>query len=119
MYIRTCSLRYDGTQPESDEIKYVIDRTNKTLGNPYILRNKYNILERRNVIALYKEKLDRDCEQKGPMYQELLKIIEQLKEGHDIALMCWCAPLPCHGDCIIEKIKEIAPEYFGSISYSN
>jgi hypothetical protein len=29
-------------------------------------------------------------------------------EGETVALQCWCAPLPCHGDLLAELINRKA-----------
>ncbi|WP_363320175.1 DUF4326 domain-containing protein [Ferrovum sp.] len=28
-----------------------------------------------------------------------------VRAGQSVALNCWCAPLPCHGDVIVEAVK--------------
>lgn len=28
------------------------------------------------------------------------------KDGRDLVLLCWCAPLPCHGDVLRQLVEE-------------
>jgi hypothetical protein len=43
---------------------------------------------------------------KGAVYDALVALAEKAKH-EDIALQCWCSPLPCHGDVIAEAIAGI------------
>lgn len=76
-----------------------IDR--KTIfGNPYVIGLNG---DRADVIRLYKiwfyEKIQRD-----PKFKEEVLKLQGKKLG------CWCYPLACHGDIIIEYLKNNARE---------
>lgn len=58
-------------------------------GNPFIIGRDGT---REEVIAKYADWLD------GMMYNGLLDLDEL--QGKD--LVCWCAPLPCHADILLE-----------------
>jgi hypothetical protein len=84
------------------------------LANPYPLSMKLDYLhvailksvgvvssygdkaERREVIPMYRVWLWTKIRERGPEYEELLRIARLEKSGATIRLMCWCAPLPCH-----------------------
>jgi hypothetical protein len=42
------------------------------------------------------------------VYEELMKLVEMYRRGEDIILICWCAPLTCHGDVIKDAIEKLA-----------
>ena len=44
---------------------------------------------------------------KEEVYQELIKIVEKLKSGKDVYLVCYCAPMLCHGDVIANAVMGI------------
>jgi Domain of unknown function (DUF4326) len=107
--IRTGNRRDDapeGVKPELDEMPYSIDR-GSPLGNPYRITAS---MTRNQAIAYFRQDLERDIREKGPMYHQLRFIAERLREGHDIILMCWCAPRRCHGDAIIEQVNRLVRE---------
>jgi len=60
-------------------------------GNPYVIGKDGS---RENVIRLYKEELEQ-----SPALQYLRDALPELS-GKD--LVCWCAPLPCHADILLE-----------------
>ena len=81
------------------------------LGNPYDFRNKetkaiYKVANREEALKAYSHYFDL-------MYRSNLKfkkvvdiIYERYKSGEDVYLECYCAPLPCHGDIIKEKLEK-------------
>jgi len=38
---------------------------------------------------------------------EFMRLVEIYKETGNLILICWCVPLPCHGDYLKEQILEI------------
>ena len=58
-------------------------------GNPFVVDRDGN---REEVIARYADWLD------GMVHNNLLNLDEL--QGKD--LVCWCAPLPCHADILLE-----------------
>lgn len=72
-----------------------IDRTTKW-GNPYHIGTAHpllpnRIMDRTDVIALYEQ---------SHMTPEWVHAIVSELQGKDLA--CWCAPLACHGDFLLE-----------------
>src|SRR5436309_3495114 len=41
----------------------------------------------------------------GAALEELQRLAELARAGEDIYLICWCAPLPCHGTIIAKAIQ--------------
>jgi len=105
--IRVVSKRKGGIPPKSGEIVIAGDRSNPILGNPYILKDHDDMKERLNVIQKYSEDLDKDFEKRGPKFKYCQNIAEMIRNGENIALCCWCAPLPCHLDLVKNKIEEL------------
>lgn len=75
-----------------------IDRSSKW-GNPYSHKKgtmaKYIVASREDAIAKYKEYILNN--------RELLSSLWELKGK---TLGCWCKPLACHGDILVELVKE-------------
>jgi len=72
------------------------------LGNPFPMP-RYT---RNECIRLYRDWLENQAEgseAKG----ELGRISEMAREG-DVYLVCWCAPLACHGNIIKDLLEERA-----------
>ena len=70
------------------------------LGNPYRALMK-TVQEHNRVCALYRHRLWEEIK-KGilsPVYLELLRILEIARKV-GVSLVCWCKPLPCHGDIV-------------------
>lgn len=69
-------------------------------GNPYKMKNN-SLEERKRVIDKFKIMF----------YSEMGKPLRDMAKGialkyDNIALTCWCHPLPCHGDVIKQYIDE-------------
>lgn len=93
--------------PSPGEYIVNIDRRNLILGNRHILPKKHTPEDRRTVIEAYRVDLEADKLAKGPISQELRRIAAFVRCGANVALDCWCAPLPCHGDVIKEEIERL------------
>lgn len=90
--------------PEAYEVIFNIDRPNP-LANPYAITKTQN---RQEVIMAFRKALDLDIRQRsGPRYQEICRIAQCVLDGQDVILMCWCQPLPCHGQVIKEAIEQM------------
>jgi hypothetical protein len=65
-------------------------------GNPFKIGDFYGgkILNREDCIFIYESWLEN-----SDIGYNLLKDISELK---DKDLVCWCKPLPCHGDILLE-----------------
>lgn len=71
-----------------------IDRMTKW-GNPYLIDPPYRHRDREHALFLYRQWL------KGRLEIEP-DFLEPLR-GKTLA--CWCTPLPCHGDIILEMLE--------------
>lgn len=62
-------------------------------GNPYFIGHSYG---REEVIRLYRESVTAQT----PAAEIFRTLIRNKLKGKD--LICWCSPLPCHGDILLE-----------------
>ena len=106
-YVRVTSLRRAGPKPDFGEFVVRVDRSNPVLGNHHILHDKDDPAERLSVIAAYRRDLEQDMARRGRMFRALADLAERVAAGDAVCLACWCAPLPCHGDIIAEKVREM------------
>lgn len=105
--IRVISMRKGGdTTIQNGEKVIRIDRANPVFGNPHILHNHTDDLERDNVIAAYIADSEKDYAEEGARFKGIQKLSERVLNGEKLCLACWCAPKPCHGDWIVKKVKE-------------
>ena len=76
----------------------LIDRTT-IWGNPYS--------HKENTLAIYKVKTRKESIEK---YREYIlnnpELLTKLPELKGKVLGCWCKPLPCHGDVLIELLNQ-------------
>ena len=86
------SMRRGGRRPGGGPAVRIDRRT--AWGNPYPMRG-YRSAERARVIRLYARSL-RASIQRGAVTRAALAALL----GHE--LICWCAPLPCHGDVLAD-----------------
>jgi len=73
-----------------DKYDILIDRTTKW-GNPFVIGRDGT---RTECLSKYREWI---------LTQPHL--VESLKELDGMVLGCWCKPLPCHGDILIEMVE--------------
>src|SRR5262245_27485962 len=73
---------------------------------PYPLGNPFHVAQygREQAIACYRRWLWRQIQQQGRAYAALCEIAERLGQG-DVFLVCYCAPLPCHGDIVAAAVQ--------------
>ncbi len=77
-----------------------------SLGNPFKMSKT---MGREEVIARYAAWLDAQLvEPDSAAARELARLRAILQERGALTLVCWCAPLPCHGDVIRERLLGIA-----------
>lgn len=59
----------------------------------------------------FKEGVDGNLQEVIAMYAASLSgrpdLLKDLPTLRGKALMCWCAPKPCHGDALIQRLKEL------------
>lgn len=106
--IRVVSKRKGAAGPTDAETVIDIDRSHPVLGNRHYLHDHNDDEERTRVIAAYVDDMRSDFEVKGPMFQTVGELAERVAGGERIALRCWCAPRPCHGDHVAEKVGTFA-----------
>jgi len=74
------------------------------VGRPSILGNPYSIGKdgsRAEVIQLYRVWLWDEIWKHDIVCEELLRLLKLYqKNGCNLSLLCWCAPLPCHAEVI-------------------
>lgn len=75
------------------------------LGNPFTIGTDGT---REEVIAKYETWLKEQWVRGERAHYELKRLIKMYLAGQDITLICWCAPLPCHGDVIKAAIIRIS-----------
>ncbi len=107
--ITVTNRRWDSPRkPDPDDVVIDIGRPNP-LGNPFQLGRGHgfgNLDERKKVIDQYRVHLERELERgSGPVFDAFQNIVGLVRSGRSVALNCWCAPLPCHGDVIAEFVK--------------
>lgn len=75
------------------------------LGNPFVIGRDG---DRNNVIRLYSRWLANELHRhpSGSAALEFNALLQQHKAGKDLTLVCWCAPLPCHGDVIKHALEQ-------------
>lgn len=97
--IEICNLR---TTKPMYEFDVRVDRSNKILGNKFVMRNES---ERELVCKQYEIWL---CERVGrqdvEVINELKRLCEIYKKHGRLRLFCWCAPKQCHAETIKELI---------------
>lgn len=85
---------------------------------PYILGNPYTEIKNRNTKAMYVVKTREEAISRYSDYFDIMygsnklfteavdRIYEKYKNGETVYLECYCAPKPCHGDIIAEKLRK-------------
>lgn len=73
-------------------------------GNPFKMRDP-SLSERERVIAAYKKRLRLFLRTKRFTKTDLRPLLGK-------KLLCYCHPLPCHGDVLVEVLRELFPRAF-------
>lgn len=80
------------------------------LGNPFSHipnKGKFPVDSREDAITAYHDWLKEKLENKTfPYFEEFNRLSFLLKETGELNLVCYCTPLPCHGNVIAELLKE-------------
>jgi len=99
--IVVCSLRKHAAPVPEGFQPIRVDRST-SLGNPYPER----LYGRTRCIALYRDWLnDQLADPDAPAAIQFARIHQTIRRGQSVALMCWCAPLPCHADVIKARLE--------------
>lgn len=78
-------------------------KANSPFANPYTVKD----YGRELCLKKYAEWLDKKLKDKNsPQRVQFDTMINLLREGHDIKLVCFCAPKPCHGDILKNRLEE-------------
>jgi hypothetical protein len=95
------------------ENKIYIGRYNKTynlkpspLSNPFKIVSKSTI-ERNKVCQNYKSYIKGKYNTSSHIKQIINDLVDKYKDTNTYYLTCWCSPLQCHGDILIEFIEEL------------
>ena len=89
---------------------YEITGTAIYVGRPSILGNPFTVMDygHGNAIAVFRKWLWKQMQSETEQLIELKRLAELHKEGHDLTLVCWCKPKPCHGDVIAAAIEYLS-----------
>lgn len=103
--VRVVNKRKGGASAKPGELVIGIDRPSGS-----VLRNQHFMAhegQRAEVITKFRADLVQDWCARGPMRAELERIAKLVRNGQSVALACWCAPKPCHGDVIKKAIEAL------------
>ena len=81
------------------------------LGNPYSsMKDKKTLAAyvcdtREESIEMYEKYLRKRIKERNSDICDELRRIHNLSKNHDINLVCFCKPKPCHGDIILKILK--------------
>lgn len=98
MEVRIVNLRNYKFTP--DEILIKLDRSNKILGNKFIMHNE----SQRDIVCDQYEKwfYEQVALNNEDVRDELRRIFLIIRNNEKIAIGCWCAPLRCHTETVLD-----------------
>ncbi len=81
------------------------------LGNPFTHLTgrtlaQYVCATRDEAIRRYEDWLDEQLASNALVREEFKALVEYAREGDVTNLVCWCAPLACHGHVLKRRIEE-------------
>lgn len=91
---------------------FPIYRGGSVLGNPYTDKQVsktlavYQVKNREEAIERYSSYFDMQYGRNKDFTKLIDEIYEIYKRGEDVYLECYCHPLRCHGDIIVEKLQK-------------
>lgn len=77
-----------------------------SLGNPFLLIRDG---DRDQVISLYRiylKKVISNREHNPRAHDEFFRLLDLVRKGQPLELVCWCVPLPCHAEVIKEELEK-------------
>ena len=79
------------------------------VGRPSVLGNPFTVKEHGhgNAIKLYRKWLWGQMQFVNPQYREIMRLAKLYEKEQELALVCWCAPRPCHGAVIAKAIQYV------------
>jgi hypothetical protein len=77
------------------------------IGRPSLLGNPYraSVCGRQKAIMLYRRWLWDRINERGEVYDEVMRLAELVAKQGDLTLICWCSPEQCHGDIVKRSIE--------------
>lgn len=84
------------------------------LGNPYThikdrkTRAEFTVATRRDSLDAYRAWLDDRLTEGGEVARTFDGLVDRLRSGETLTLLCHCAPKPCHADIIKTRLLEHA-----------
>lgn len=106
MIISIYSMRASAEKPPANFVQIRCDRES-VLGNPFYMQDE-SMRERDRVCAEYDKWLIPNLNEERRA--ELVRIL-RIARNHNVALMCWCAPLRCH----CRTIKRVLDKKLGRV----
>ena len=103
--IRVVNLRY--YKPQKDEILIKIDRSNKILGNRFVMNSE---AERDDVCNKNDAWFQSQIKKKNQVVLNELRRIYRIALKTNVALGCWCYPKRCHGLTIKMFLDQFMPK---------
>lgn len=91
---------------------YRIFRGGSILGNPFTHKELgktkaiFRVNNRDEAIERYSIYFDQQYAHNKEFKALVDEIYDKYKSGEEIYLECYCAPLPCHGEIIAEKLQQ-------------
>jgi hypothetical protein len=90
--------------------QYKVDCIDILIGRPSVLQNPFPITKdctRAECLNKFRIYLKNEIIKKGIVYKELrrIQILEEQNTHKIIRLLCFCKPLPCHGDILLYKLE--------------
>lgn len=76
-------------------------------GNPFEIKKGDPWRTREKVVLHYRDWLKEQLIQYDDTFMSLMEPLVELARKTDVNLICWCAPLACHGDVIKECVESI------------
>lgn len=98
--------------PGPDAFDISIERFT-TLGNPYTTHPgrmtlaKYCVASKEEGLVQFSKMVWLEMQDPTSMISQELHRIARFARKHNINLVCYCAPNPCHGDIIKRQIEQI------------
>ncbi len=103
--IKTCSMKgKDGTHVYIG--RTMPRRPGSPLGNPFKPRSYTDPEARQDCLDLYRDWLAKQELSRSAAWYELQRLAE-IAKTEDLYLVCWCAPMECHGDVIKAEIEKM------------
>ena len=80
------------------------------LANPYRVGTG---MSRTLAATLYEKWLDDQMKSDTPARREIMRLVELYKRNGAMTLICWCAPLMCHGHYVAEVMGQLSRDGVG------